>query len=213
MTEQIQNITICGELLRKSIHIASTAIPIGYYFLDKKLVLSIIIPVLIILLIVEVLKYRSEVIYSLYLKLFKPLLRNHEFERKKFRINGASWVLIADVLCIILFPKLLAITGMMILSLSDSLSAIVGRVYGKKQFAPNRSYAGTITFFVVGVIIIFLTPKYNYNSLEYIFGIIAVAFATFIDSINFPTDDNFSIPLSASAVLYILYIIFLPGIL
>ncbi len=205
-------LSLKGEFYRKTIHLASSSIPIGYYFIPKTIVLSIIIPLLFLMLLVEILKYKSEFIYSLYLKYFKTLLREHETDRKKIRINGATWLLLADVLCIILFPKYIAIAGMLLLSLSDSLSAIFGRLYGKRHFAPNRSVVGTVTFFVVGAVIVMLTPKYNNTPVEYYLSFSALLLTTIADSVNLPADDNFVIPLLYSGFLYVLYLIFLPSI-
>lgn len=164
------------------------------------------------MLVVEILKYKSKSIYNLYTKFFSYMLREHEYDTKKVRINGASWVLIADVVCIAAFPKLIAVTGMLLLSFADSSSAITGRLYAKKQYAANRSYIGSITFFVVGVLIIFLTPKYFYQPKEYIIGIIAVFGTTIADALNLPSDDNLTIPVVTSVLLYVLYILFYPGI-
>jgi dolichol kinase len=210
--EHRQILSLKGEFYRKTIHLSSSAIPIGYYFIEKKIVLSILVPMLVLMLLVEVIKYYNEPVYRLYIKYFNILLREHETDRNKFRISGASWLLLADVLVIIFFPKYIAISGMLLLSLADSLSAIFGRLYGKKQFAPNRSYAGSITFFVVGVIIVLSTPKYFHMPLEYYLSLIAVGFTTVADSINLPVDDNFAIPIVYSGLLYILYLIFLPSI-
>jgi dolichol kinase len=65
---------------------------------------------------------------------------------------------------------------------------------------------------VVGAMIIFLTPKYFYSSFEYALGIIVVLLTTVADSMDLPADDNFVIPIVSSALFYILYIIFFPGI-
>jgi dolichol kinase len=207
-----QPITLKGELFRKLIHYSSAVIPIGYYFLDKKTVLYILVPILFLMIVFEILKYNNKYVYSLYTKFFSYLLREHEYDKRKIRINGATWLLIAFTICIFIFPKLIAITGMLLLSLSDSTSAIIGRVYGKKQYAPNRSIIGSVTFLVVGIIIIFATPKYFYLPNEYLIGIIAVTGTTLTDSLNLPTDDNFIIPVVSSVLLYVLYIIFFPGI-
>lgn len=211
--EQYHKLSLKGEFYRKTIHIFSSSIPIGYYFLSKEIVLSVLLPLLFCMVVVEILKYKSETVYRLYLRYFKFLLREHEFNRDKFRINGASWVLLADIVCLILFPKYIAISGMLLLSLGDSSSAIIGRLYGKKYFAPNRSYAGTSAFFITGVLIVLLSPKYLNQPMEYYFGLIAVAVTTLADSVKFPIDDNFAIPVIFSGLLYILYIVFLPSIL
>lgn len=206
------NISLKGEFYRKAIHFFSSVIPIGYLLIPRQIVLSVLIPVLILLLLVEILKYRVEFIYRFYVKYFRLLLREHETDRDKFRINGASWLLIADVLCIILFPEYIAVEGMLLLSFSDSLSAITGRLYGKKQYAPNRSYVGTLVFFLAGILIVFLTPKYHYLSAEYYLSAAALIITTIADSVKLPIDDNFLIPVVYSGVLYALYLIFLPNI-
>ncbi len=210
--KQENTVSFKNELLRKMIHISSAAIPLSYFFLSKQTVLSVLIPMLLLLLLIEVLKYKVELVYNLYTEFFSHLLREHEYDRKKIRLNGSSWLLLADIICILLFPKLIAISGMLILSLADSTSALAGRLFGKKQFAPNRSYIGSITFFVVGAVIVFLMPKYTGAPLEYIIGLAAVMATTVADAGNFPTDDNFLIPIVYSGLLYIMYILFLPGV-
>lgn len=210
--ENQYNTSVKGELFRKFIHFSSASIPIGYLYLDKKSVLTILLPVLAALLFFEVVKYFNKSIFEIYYKLFGELLRNHESDRKKIRITGASWLLISDVLCIILFPKLIAVTGMLVLSLSDSISALVGKHFAKKQFAPNRSYLGSFTFLNVSILIVVFSPKYLYLPLEYILGFSAVLVTTIADSINIPIDDNFTIPIVTSGLLYLLYLVFLPGI-
>lgn len=201
-----------NEIIRKVIHISSASIPIGYYFLQKEIVLYIIIPITIFLVTFELLKYKVNFLYSLYLKVFKGMLREHEYDRTNFRFNGASWVLIGDAICIIVFPKYIAISGMLLLSLSDSISAFAGQMFAKKYYAPNRSYIGSITFFIVGVIVIFLSPKYFYQPLEYLIGIIAVLVTTVADAFSIPADDNLFIPVVSCTILYVLYVIFFPAI-
>ena len=207
-----QPITLKGELYRKLIHYSSAAIPIGYFFLEKKITLTVMIPVLAAMLIFEILKYNSKSVYALYTRLFGYLLREHEYDTRRIRINGATWLLLADTIYIIAFPKLVAITAMLLLSLADSSSAIVGRVYAKKHYAPNRSVIGSFAFFVVGIIIVLAAPKYFYSPAEYLIGIAAVAVTTIVDALNLPADDNLTIPIVSSVLLYVLYMFFFPGI-
>lgn len=202
-----------GEFYRKLLHISSSVIPIAYYFIDNKgIVLSVLVPIMATMLLVEITKYKSNFIYNAYLKFFKHMLRNHEIDKKKFRINGATWLLIGDVVTIIFFPKIIAVTGMLLLSLADSFSGIVGRLYGKKEYTPNRTYIGSLTFLAVGIIIAFSAPKYNYSLTEYLIALITVTATTVVDGMKLPTDDNFAIPVVSSALLYVLYILFFPGI-
>jgi dolichol kinase len=201
-----------GEVFRKMIHYSSASISIGYYYMEKNLVLVILSVLLLLMLGVEFLKYKSESIYNLYLKYFKDMLREHEYDRKKFRFNGASWVILSCIICIFFFPKLIAIMGMLMLSLADSTAGLLGRLYGKKQYAPNRSFVGTLTFFVMGLIVIAVTPKYTYSFKEYIIGIAAVVITTFAEAFYLHIDDNLTIPIVGSLSLYVLYLIFMGGV-
>jgi dolichol kinase len=181
-------------------------------FLSKEIVLYVTVPITFLMLLIEVLKYYSDVIYNLYRHLFGFILRDYEFDRSKIRINGASWLMLGDILCIFIFPKYIAVAGMLLLSLGDSFSAIIGRLFGRKHYVPNRSLAGTFTFFIVGIIIVIITPKYNHDPVEYMIAFFVIFVTTVIDSLNLPINDNFAIPVVYSALLYILYLIFFPGI-
>ena len=202
-----------GEVFRKMIHYSSAAIPIGYLFIDKFTVLLVLVLLLAGMAAVELIKYKSDYFYELYLKYFKDMLREHEYDRKKFRVNGASWVIFSAVFCILIFPKLIAVTGLLMLSFADSTSALLGRLFGKKQYAPNRSYVGTGVFFAVGLLVALLAPKYFGTLKEYIIGFIMVITTTVADGLALPVDDNFTIPVTACSVMYILFILLYPGII
>jgi len=203
------NTPMKGEIFRKMIHYTSSLISIGYFYIDKSIVLIVLCVILFLMFAVEFAKYESDYLYNLYMKYFKHMLREHEYDKRSFRINGASWVILSCIICIFLFPKLIAIMGMLMLSLADSTAGILGRLYGKKQYAPNRSYVGTASFFVVGLFIIAVTPKYTYSLNEYLIGFIAVFITTFAEAFNLHIDDNFTIPFVGSLSLYVLYSIFL----
>lgn len=200
-----------GEIFRKMIHYSSASISIGYLFVEKNTVLLVIGILLAAMLIVEFVKYKSDFIYNLYMKYFKHMLREHEYDRSRFRINGASWVLFSALFCIMIFPKYIAVFGLLMLSFSDSSSALAGRLWGKKQYAPNRSYVGTGVFFAVGIVIAILAPKYFAGSKEYVIALIAVIATTIADALSIPVDDNFTIPVTACGVMYILYLLLYPG--
>jgi len=198
-----------GEILRKTIHYSSALISVIYYFIEKNIAVTILSVILVTLLLVEFIKYENDSFFHFYMKYFKHMLREHEYDKRTFRINGATWVVLSCLICIIFFPKLIAIMGMLFLSFADSSAGIVGRLFGRKQYAPNRSYVGTVTFFIAGMLVIAFTPKYFYSSTEYLLCSAAVIITTFAEAFNLHIDDNFTIPVVGSLSLYILYSIFL----
>lgn len=198
-----------GEIMRKSIHYTSALIPVIYYYINKNTALIILSLILITMLIIEYVKYKNDSFYNFYMKYFKFMLREHEYDKRVFRINGATWVILSCIICILLFPKLIAIMGMLFLSLADSTSGILGRLFGKKMYAPNRSYIGTFVFFISGLIVIAITPKYVYSINEYLICTAAVVITTAAEAFNLHIDDNFTIPVVGSGSLYVLYTFFL----
>ncbi|MCI0449328.1 MAG: hypothetical protein L0Y79_06015 [Chlorobi bacterium] len=211
LTENGNNSTpFKGEIFRKLIHYSSASIPIGYLYIEKNTVLLILGIILLLLFLVELVKYKSDSVYNLYMRYFKDMLREHEYDRRRFRINGASWVVFSGVFCIILFPKLIAVTGLLMLSFADSTSALAGRLWGKKQFAPNRTYIGTVAFFTIGILVVLFSPKYFGTAKEYLLAFTALIATTAADALSLPVDDNFTIPVTCCGVMYVLYWILFP---
>ena len=95
------------EFFRKGIHLCSLSIPVIYYFIDKWTALSILIPITLLFLISDLLRYYNKSVADLYYKYFGWLLRNHERDQKTKRLTGASNILLSAIFCIIIFPKLI----------------------------------------------------------------------------------------------------------
>ncbi|MCA9242950.1 MAG: hypothetical protein KDA32_03260 [Phycisphaerales bacterium] len=185
-----------NELRRKSIHAASSVFPIAYWFIDKRTMLLILGPMLIVWLIIEALRHHSPTVGGLVKRYFGGLFR--DFEDKA--LSGAAYVLIANVLTIALFPKEVAIPGLLMLSISDALASLVGMSVGGPRFL-GKSWSGSAAFFVSAAAIALTTlPDHP------IAGVIAAAVTTVVEALplrwrHFRIDDNFSIPLSAGLSL------------
>lgn len=200
-----------SELLRKSIHLLSLSIPIIYYFITRGLALKVLIPITFFAVVIDFGRHFSPPLKKTFNLLFGFLLREHEIDSKKRNLSGASYVLIAALICIVLFPKVIFITAFSVLILSDIAAALVGRKFGKHKFL-SKSLEGTIAFFVVASIVVVFTPKVNGSFLEYVIGIIAVAVGTISENISYGwADDNLTIPFSISLVMWILYHLIFPG--
>lgn len=200
-----------SELLRKSIHLLSLSIPIIYYFITRELALKVLVPITFFAIVIDFGRHFSPPLKKTFNLFFGFLLREHEIDSKKRNLSGASYVLIAALICIVLFPKVIFITAFSVLILGDIAAALVGRKFGKHKFL-SKSLEGTIAFFVVASIVVVFTPKVNGSFLEYVIGIIAVAVGAISENISYGwADDNLTIPLSISLVMWILYYLIFPG--
>lgn len=200
------------ELIRKGIHFCSLSIPIVYYFISRDTAIIILSAMTAFALVVDVGRYLFPSMGKLFYSLFGFMLRKHEMDGKKKNLNGATYVLISALICVIIFPKVIFITGFTILIISDSFAALIGRRYGRHKFL-FKSFEGTLTFFLSAIIVVLLTPKIEYRIEEYIIGIIAAFIGAIVENISFGyADDNLSIPISVGIVMWLLYIVVFPDL-
>lgn len=201
-----------SEIIRKLVHLCSLSIPVIYYYIPKSTALEILIPLTAAFLIADLARYFFSAAARFFYLLFGFMLRDHEKDNSKKNLNGATYVLISAVICILIFPKIFVVTGFAVLIISDSLAALLGRKFGKTPFL-CKSLEGTLAFFLSACIVVLLTPKIEGLKIEYIFGFIAVAVGAIIENISYGwADDNLSIPISIGVVLWTLYHLFLPEI-
>lgn len=200
------------EVVRKTIHLFSLSIPIVYYFVTKELALQILIPMTLVFLLIDLGRYISPHLAKFFYTVFNFLLREHERDKKKKNLNGATYVLISAVVCVFIFPKVFFITAFSVLIISDSAAALIGRKFGSHRFL-SKSLEGTLAFFITACIVVLLTPKVTEGLAEYVIGFIAVGVGAIAENISYGwADDNLSIPISIGAVMWLLYFIFLPNI-
>jgi dolichol kinase len=205
------NIDYKAELARKGIHLSSLSIPIIYYFIERDLALALLVPITFAFLTVDLLRYYHRPTADLFYKVFRFMLRKHEQDENSKRLNGATHVLIAATLCVILFPKLIVLSAFSILIVSDSMAALIGRRFGKRKFL-SKSAEGSVAFFVFGLVVVLLTPKAMYAFPEYLIGGIAAAVGAVVEATSWRIDDNLSIPLSVGVVMWGLYFVLYPSI-
>ncbi len=103
-------------------------------------------------------------------------------------------MVLAYLICIIIFPRALAITSMLIIIFSDSAAAIFGRVYGK-HYIYNKTIEGSLAFLFTGLIVILISPKVTNFIGEYYIAIAAIIATTFFEIIPLKINDNLSIPI------------------
>ena len=112
-------------------------------------------------------------------------------------MTGASYVFIASTLTIILFPQTIAIAALMIMSISDTLAAIIGRSYGS-IFLSNKSLEGSVSFFLSSIFIVL-----TFSSLNITISIVCVLVTTIFE-VYAPINDNLLIPITFSGTYVLL---------
>ena len=195
------DISIKEELLRKLNHLLIIILPISYFFISKFLLLCVLIPVCSSIILIDYYRHKSQKIAKLFDSIFSKILREHE----RTKLCGATYFSIAAILIFSFFPKIIAINAFLILAISDSLAAILGKKIKSKPFF-EKSLAGSIAFFASALIVVFITGLiFNEEILYYLFATIAIYATTIIEARPslLRLDDNLTIPLTFSLILII----------
>lgn len=206
MEDKNHQIGLKNELYRKAIHLSSVVIPILYYFVDKNILLFLVGLGTVFMILLDLARKVFPKVNDFYVKVMGFVLRKYETDVKKHFFTGGTFYAIGFFLTLLLFKREIAAPAIMIMIICDTLAALVGKKFGKHSLW-NKTYEGSITFFLSGVVIILITPKVTANYLEYVIALIALAVVTVIEALPFELDDNVSIPVSFGLIYSLLLFI------
>jgi len=174
-----------SELIRKTIHLVTAVIPLMYlFYLDREQMSVFCISLFILFLLGDTLRIYVTHLTQIYEKIFGKLLRSAEKGKK---LNGATLLLLGFSVATILFEKEIAILAMLILAVSDSLAAIIGMKFGRREWF-GKTMEGSLAFFITTF---FITGFFSDN-----IGIITsgAALITGVELFSGKLNDNLTIP-------------------
>jgi len=183
------------EVKRKMIHISLIIFPLAYAFgVSKELLTALLVSGLAGILTLEILRidFRMEI----------PLLSL--FRQRERNLSGASFMFLGMILAISAFSKPVAIAVMLMTTLGDAASALVGKSIGKCLVWGPRNLEGILAEFGVDLIsgcmvfIFFKQPLY-----PIFFGALI---ATITETLSYRVDDNLVVPLFAGIATSLLLV-------
>jgi dolichol kinase len=181
------------EIKRKIVHLATLSIPIGYAMLPEKVVVTLLLPLFLGFLTVDLLRHYHSGMASLFQKYFLGTVLREE---ERDTLMGSTYFLFSSTLVILFFPKPIAIVSLLILILSDTAAALVGKGVGRIRIF-GKTLEGSLAFFVSSLIIVWVYP-----GLGRFWGSVAALGATLIELLPIRLDDNLTIPLVAGAIMF-----------
>ncbi len=185
-----KNLSIGSELKRKSIHMSMIVIPVWYYFAPSPLGVLGLIIAMTITIIFDLLRLSDDRFRKFFLHLFKSLIRSHEEEH----LLGSTHFMIAALISVLVFDKMIAISALTFLILGDTAAAVIGKRFGKKLFW-GKSLAGSFACFVCCLIIGYLLLA---NEWVILAGAIS---ATIVEALPVPMDDNMRVPIASGLIM------------
>jgi dolichol kinase len=198
-----EQIDFKNELLRKGIHLISVVIPLLNYFVDRDFMVYGTLAASIFMILLDIGRKTNEYVNKYYLKILNPILRHKEIDVKKHLLTGGTYYIIGIFLTILLFPKEIASTAIFVMIICDTAAAIMGKRFGNHKIF-SKSLEGSLSFLLIGIIIIMVTPKVSTNTLEYISAFTALFLTTLLELFSSKVDDNIVIPISFSVIYFLL---------
>jgi dolichol kinase len=128
-------LTLRRELARKALHVTSAAVPIAYGagLVPRAGLRAGLLALVVVALVVELARARSERVRAHFTRATGPLLRAHEHHRWA----GATWLLVAFALAVWLYPAPVAVAATWAVALGDASAAVVGRWLGRHRLSPR----------------------------------------------------------------------------
>lgn len=193
------------EIYRKLIHLSSLWMCGVMYSLDRSTALFIFAGLAILVFIGEILRRQDTATARFLNRCFGNMLRGKERE-KKLRPSGAFYMLVGAFLTVLLFPRMVAVTGFAMMLTGDTAAALIGRRFGRVKIF-DKSLEGTLAFivtaFAAALVIYFLVP----TGAGYLKIAAAGAVAGGITELltkKLHLDDNLSVPLAIGCIMTIL---------
>jgi len=185
------------EFLRKLIHLFDSIIPLSLFFIQRETLLIILLPITIIFIFLDFTRHYISFIGKVYLFLFNRVTRN--IEKEKNNVTGATYYLLGCLVTVYFFKDIsIIMSSLLIMSVSDSLAALIGIRYGHTKIYRGKTLEGSFAF-LISTIIILSIFSVNLNLYALLFISIII---TFVELFSFyRINDNLTIPLCSAILL------------
>lgn len=134
-------------------------------------------------------------------------LKNFLRQRERWPLIASFWSLFSALIAAVLFGLPYAILGLLVLSVGDAFSTIIGKKWGKSKifWCPDKSWVGFFAFFISALLagIVFLKYFPQFAIINPIILVILMAFTgALIETIPL-VDDNSTIPFGVALIIWL----------
>jgi dolichol kinase len=186
-------------LLIVSVYMAGLPVPAGVGILSAVLALAVA---------VETARLRSPKLNRWVLKLWAPVMRNHETHR----MSTVPQYILASIIAIAIFPKPVALLSILYLACGDPMASLFGIRYGHlgPRFSSGKSFVGTsagvlVCALVTAVFASFTGLTYD-PAVIFALSVVGGLAGGTAELLPFEVDDNFTIPTASGFVLWLAFI-------
>jgi dolichol kinase len=182
------------ELLRKSFHMSSMALPLFAWAAPRTLGLAVLLPLAVTAVVVDSVRLRFRGPRYLFLRATRTMLRHHE--RRGFA--GATYMAVAYAAALAVFPQPIAVAGMLYNALGDAMAALVGKRFGRHRTAWGKSWEGYAAGMATSLAVGFAVPGIPPAA-----AVIGAVAASTLEFLPLPLDDNVRVTLGGALACWL----------
>lgn len=180
---------ISAERSRKFVHITvGSFVAVWPFFLSRSEIVALGVAFLV------------GVLASKYMNIFPAI---HNVHRPTW--GEVCFALAVSLVALTTANKWIYLAALLQMSLADGLAAVVGTAYGQgsryKIFGHTKSVVGTLTFWVISLLILVLFSHYSGQSLSIGFMLAVSLAASLIENVGVKGLDNLLVPLAVAVLL------------
>lgn len=191
------------EARRKAIHLAFILLPLDilHHWLPWPNSTSawrlVLLTSVLVAVVIDVVRIHESRVRRWFKRFLGEIIREHE----RFNLLGSTYLLIAALLALEIFPRPIAATALGFTVLGDGFAALAGRAYGRTRFFGKslEGYAaGLIACLAWGAYVV-LTGHSSWSVV-----IVGALVASLVELLPIPLDDNLAVTLSAGYAMKLL---------
>lgn len=127
---------------------------------------------------------------------FFRLFRHLASPREARGVASSTWYVLGFVVVVALFPRPSAVSGILVLALSDPAASYLGRRWGRRRFL-GGTVLGSLAFLATALAILGLRHPLPA-------AVCGAAVATLAERVSWPLDDNLTLPSATAATVVLL---------
>jgi dolichol kinase len=191
------------EARRKAIHLAFILLPLDvlHGWLPWPHTTSawrfVLLLAVLIAVVIDVVRIHQRRVRQWFKRFLGELIREHE----RFNLLGSTYLLIAALLALEIFPRPIAATALGFTVLGDGLAALAGRAYGRTRFFGKslEGYAAGLVACLVWGSYVVLTGHSSWSVV-----VVGALVASLVELLPIPLDDNLAVTLAAGYAMRLL---------
>ena len=193
-----------SEAQRKSLHLSSLVIPLAmlYEWLPwprtHRAWVTLLLTATVIALVVDVIRVNDDRIRHTFKRFFGGMIREHE----AFTLLGSTYLLLAGLLALELFPQAIAAAALGFTILGDGFAALVGKAWGRHRFFGKTLEGAAGGFAACLAWAAFLVWA---GHLSWPVALAGALIASLVELLPIPLDDNLGMTLISGYVMRLLW--------